>query len=152
MPELATVQRLLIEGVPFNRVLGVRVAAVTDERAEVALPDAPERLNHVGTVHAAVIFGLGEATSGAMVLAAFGDLQASGVIPLAAEATIRYRRPSSGELRGTATLPREGQARIREEVRQTGRARFTVPVQIMDAAGVVTAELEVSWALVTKRD
>lgn len=148
---LERVSELLTRAVPFNRVLGVRVAVVEPERVEVVLPEAAERLNHVGTVHAAAQFGLGEATSGAMVLAAFGDLQARGIVPLAAEATIRYRKPARGELRGVSTLAREGQERIREEVRETGRARFTLPVQLFDAQGVVTTELEVSWALVGQR-
>lgn len=148
---LERVSQMLTQAVPFNRVLGVRVAVVEPERVEVVLPEAAERLNHVGTVHAAAQFGLGEATSGAMVLAAFGDLQAQGVVPLAAEATIRYRKPARGALRGVSTLAREGQERIREEVRETGRARFTLPVQLLDADGVVTTELEVSWVLVGER-
>ncbi len=148
---LEKVRQLLTQAVPFNRVLGVRVEAVEPEHVTVVLPEAAERLNHVGTVHAAAQFGLGEATSGAMVLAAFGDLQAQGVVPLAAEATIRYRKPARGELRGVSTLAHEGQARIRDEVRETGRARFTLPVQVFDAEGVVTTELEVSWVLLKQR-
>ena len=148
---LERVSEALTRAVPFNRVLGVRVAMVEPERVEVVLPEAAERLNHVGTVHAAAQFGLGEATSGAMVLAAFGDLQAQGVVPLAAEATIRYRKPANGELRGVATLAREGQQRIRKELREAGRARFSVPVQLSDAEGTVTTELEVSWVLLGQR-
>lgn len=149
---LEQVRRLLHDGVPFNRVLGVEVAVVEAERAEVVLPEAPERLNHVGSVHAAAQFGLGEAASGAMVVSAFGELQARGIVPLAADATIRYRRPAYGMLRGVATLPIDGQERIRQEVRETGRARFTVPVQLFDTSGTITTELEVSWALITRRD
>ena len=83
----------MTQAVPFNRVLGVQFIAVEAERAEAMLPEAPERLNHVGTMHAVAQFGLGEATSGAMVLAAFTDLQGEGYIPLAASAQITYRKP-----------------------------------------------------------
>ncbi len=151
MADLAAVQQLLMEAVPFNRVLGVHVERVEDERVVVLLPAAPERLNHVGTVHAAAQFGLGEATAGAMVVSAFGDLQAAGVVPLAAEATIRYRRAARGDLRGVATMTREEQSRMRESVKQGGRARFTIPVQVLDADGNVTTELEVVWALIQRR-
>lgn len=151
MADLESVNAMMTQAVPFNRVLGIQVTAVEPERVEVALPDAAERLNHVGTVHAAAQFGLGEAASGAMVVASFGDLQVEGFVPLAAEATIRYRRGAKGDLRGVATLVLAEQERIRRSVRETGRARFTVPVQLYDGAGVVTTELEVGWALVARR-
>ena len=148
MTDLETVRTIMTQAVPFNRVLGLQFVAVAAERAEALMPEAPERLNHVGTIHAAAQFGLGEAASGTMLLTAFADLQANGIVPLAADALIRYRRAARGELRAVATLPSEGRDRIREEVRETGRARFTIPVKIYDAAGVETTELEVSWALI----
>lgn len=147
MPDLEAIKTIMVGAIPFNQFLGIQVLAVADEEVTVLLPDAPEHLNHVGTVHAAAQFGLGEAASGTMLLTAFADLQANGIIPLAADALIRYRKAATGELRAVATLPMEGRERIREEVRDTGRARFTIPVKISDAAGVVTTELEVSWAL-----
>ena len=54
--DLETLNQVMTQGVPFNRVLGVRVVALGPARAEVAIPEAPERLNHVGTTHAAVEF------------------------------------------------------------------------------------------------
>src|SRR5947209_20571074 len=104
MADLEMVRTIMTQAVPFNRVLGLQFVAVGDERAEVVMPEAPERLNHVGTAHAAAQFGLGEAASGAMVMSAFADLQGEGYIPLAASAQIAYRRPASGELRAVATL------------------------------------------------
>jgi uncharacterized protein (TIGR00369 family) len=151
MPDLATVRSLLTEAIPFNRVLGIRVESVAEEQAEVTLPASPEHLNPVGTVHAAAQFGLGEAASGAMLLAAFGDLQAAGAVPLAQDALIRYRAPARGELRAVASLPGEGRERIRQEVRETGRAHFTIPVKVYDADGKLTTELEVGWVLLLKR-
>jgi acyl-coenzyme A thioesterase PaaI-like protein len=148
MPDFEAIRAIMLGAIPFNQLLGVRIVAVADEEVTLLLPDAPEHLNHVGTVHAAAQFGLGEAASGTMLLTAFADLQANGVIPLAADALIRYRKAAKGELRAVATLPMEGRERIREEVRDTGRARYTIPVKIYDASGLVTTELEVSWALI----
>jgi acyl-coenzyme A thioesterase PaaI-like protein len=148
MPDLGDIQQLMTEGVPYNRVLGIRVASISPEQAEVALPAAPERLNHVGTTHAAVQFGLGEAAAGTMVVAAFGDFQAQGYVPLAAQAEIKYRHPARGDLLGVATLATAEQERIRTEVAAKGRARFAVPVQILDAQETVVAELTVQGVLV----
>lgn len=141
------VRRLMTDAVPFNRVLGVQVAAVESERVEVTLPESPERLNHVGTVHAAVQFGIGEAAAGAMVVAAFGDLE--GVVPLVANASIRYRAPARGRLRGVAQLAQEQQTLVRDELQRSGRARVTVPVRLLDDSGQSVADMEVFWALIT---
>jgi acyl-coenzyme A thioesterase PaaI-like protein len=150
MADLASVRELLTRAVPFNRVLGVQVEDVEPERVEVLLPEAEERRNHVGTVHAAAQFGLGEATAGAMVVTAFEDLQAAGFVPLAAEAHITYRRAARGTLRGVARLSREEQERIRTDVRVQGRARFDIPVELFDSSGEVTTVLTVSWVLVER--
>jgi acyl-coenzyme A thioesterase PaaI-like protein len=151
MADLEMVRTIMTQAVPFNRVLELQFVGVEAERAEVVMPEAPERLNHVGTVHAAAQYGLGEAASGAMVMGAFADLQGQGYIPLAASAQIAYRKPSKGDLRGVATLSTAEQARIRTDVETNGKARFSVPVQLLDAQSVVTTEITVEWALLKPR-
>jgi acyl-coenzyme A thioesterase PaaI-like protein len=151
MADLEMVRTLMTQAVPFNRVLDLQFVAVEPELAEVVLAEAPERLNHVGTIHAAAQFGLGEAASGAMVMGAFADLQGQGYVQLAASAQIAYRKPSKGDLRGVATLSTAEQARVRADVETNGKARFSVPVQLLDAQGVVTTEITVEWALIKPR-
>jgi acyl-coenzyme A thioesterase PaaI-like protein len=151
MADLEMVRTIMTQAVPFNRVLELQFVAVEPERAEVVLPEAPERLNHVGTIHAAAQFGLGEAASGAMVMGAFADLQGEGYVPLAASAQIAYRKPSKGDLRAVATLSAAEQARVRADVETNGKARFNVPVQLLDAQGAVTTKITVEWALIKPR-
>ena len=151
MADLEMVRTIMTQAVPFNRVLALQFVAIEPERAEVVLPEAPERLNHVGTIHAAAQFGLGEAASGAMVMGAFADLQGQGYIPLAAGAQIAYRKPAKGDLRGVATLSTTEQARVRADIETNGKARFSVPVQLLDAQGVMTTEITVEWALIKPR-
>ncbi len=143
--------RMLADSVPFSRVLGVQVVSVSDEQAETLLPASPERLNHVGTVHAVAQFGQGETTSGILLVALFNDLQAQGIVPVAADVAIHYRKPARGDLHGAAILPRDEQARIRAEVRETGRARVTIPVTLRDDEGTVTTEFEIDWVLLKPR-
>ncbi len=149
--DLAAVNAIMTQGVPFNRVLGLRVVAVEPERAEVTIEDVPERQNHVGTVHAAVEFALGEAASGAMVVNAFHDLQGQGYVPLAASARIGYLKPAKGTLTGVAALRADTQQLVRQEVQANGKARFSVPVEIRDANGTVVADMIVEWALIKPR-
>lgn len=151
MQDIEAVRRLMMDAVPFNRVLGVQVETVEAERAVVVLSEAEERLNHVGTVHAAAQFGLGEAASGSVVVGTFSDLLEGGMVPLVTTATIRYRRGARGELRGIAHLPAAEQQRIRDDIAQVGRARFTVPVEVQATDGMLTSELEVEWILLKQR-
>ncbi len=147
MLDIAAVRQFLVQSVPFNLVLGITITTISPDAVEVMLPEAPGLRNHVGTVHAAAQFGLGEATSGALVVAAFGDLFQQGIVPLAARATIIYRKPAIGELRGRAILSLEEQQRIRDEVMQEKKARFVIPVQLMKSDGAIITDLEISWSL-----
>jgi uncharacterized protein DUF4442 len=151
MPDIAAVRQILVQAVPFNQVLGITITTISPDAVEVILPEASELHNHVGTVHAAAQFGLGEATSGALVVVAFGDLFRQGFVPLAARATIIYRKAAIGELRGRAILSLEEQQRIRDEVMQEEKVRFTIPVQLMKSDGTITTELEISWSLLRQQ-
>ncbi|HEY7127627.1 MAG TPA: YiiD C-terminal domain-containing protein [Ktedonobacterales bacterium] len=149
--DVATLQAFLVQAIPYNRLLNIQVKSVEPEQVEVVLPASPDHLNHVGTTHAGAQFSLGEATSGAMVVSAFSDALANGVIPLATESTIRYRKPAQGELHGTASLSSEEQTRLREIVARNQRAQFSISVQLKNSDGVTTTELDVTWMLLPPR-
>jgi acyl-coenzyme A thioesterase PaaI-like protein len=142
-------QRLL--AVPFSRLMGMRVVEADAESVTAELPSSPEILNHVGTTHAAAQFGLGEGAVGALALMAFPDLLAAGAVPLLAEATVAYRRPASGTLRARAVLSVAEQQRIRAEFAANGKARYTVPVDLVDQSGTVATTLQVTFAIIIPR-
>lgn len=146
-----TVDKIAFDTVPFASVLGVHVTKIEPERAEAALAFTPERLNHVRTMHAVAQFGLGELTSGGLVVAAFSDLQQDGYMPIVASVSVNYLRPARTDLRGVAELSLAEQERVRSEVRCGIQSRFTVPVQIVDTAGNVTTEFKVEWVLLQPR-
>lgn len=151
MLDVETVNRLLNDSVPFNRALGVRVESVAEERVTVLLLESPERLNHVGTVHAVAQFGLGEVTSGTMTMMAFGDLQRQGYAPVVTDASVTYHKPARGQLRGEARFPIAEQQRIRDEIAAGGRPRFTIQVQLTDLQGEGTTSLRFEWTLLAPR-
>src|SRR5215470_4766305 len=129
--DAAMVDTIAYDTVPFARVLGVHVTTIEPERAEAALAFTPERLNHVGTMHAVAQFGLGELASGGLVVAAFSDLRQDGYMPIVASVAVNYLRPARTDLRGLADLPLAEQERVRSEVRSGVQSHFTVPVQIV---------------------
>lgn len=149
--DAAAIDRMLFEQVPFSHHVGAHVTAVDAESAEATLPAAQERLNHVGTVHAVAQFGLGEVATGALILGVFSELTAAGYAPIAANATITYLKAGRGDLRAVSHFARADQEAVRAQVEQTGKARFSMPVQLFDSSGQVITEMTVEWVLLKPR-
>ena len=85
-----------IRDLPFNRLVGITVARMdVDSRVEEVVSLAPhsEHLNHLGTVHATVVYGLAEAASGHFLLGRFPDLLESYQAVLRGS-NVKYRRPA----------------------------------------------------------
>lgn len=140
-----SVGELLLATVPMARTLGIEFGDVTPERAVARLPDQPALHNHVAGPHAGALFTLGESASGAIVLAAFGDLLGRAV-PLAVRADIAYRKLARGAVTATAVLSRPA-AEVTAELDTGQRPEFTVAVTIESADGTVTTEMTVTWTL-----
>jgi thioesterase domain-containing protein len=143
--------RLFSGRVPFARALGVRFEEIEPERVVVSMPFAPERTNHVNTVHAAAEFGLGESAAGALVFTAFASAMHEGFVPVVANASITYKRPAPGYLRAEAALTVEERARALEQLASEGKARFNVPVTITNADGKIACEMVTEWAIIKPR-
>ncbi len=140
----------LLEAVPFARTLGIEFVEVAAEgeggvRAVVRLPDVPEHHNHVGGPHAGAMFTLGETASGAVVLAAFGQVL-DRAVPLAVTASITYRKVALGPVRATARLGRVP-AEVIAELDAGRRPEFPVEVEIGTEDGTTTSRLTVVWTL-----
>ncbi len=151
MLDLEMIRRTITERVPFARELDVRIEQVEANRAVASMPFAVERTNHVGTVHAAAQFGLGETVAGALAFATFADLQQAGYAPVVATASITYKRPAAGDLRAEATLSPDEQARVRADIASAGKARYNVQVTITNADGETVTEMLVDGALIIPR-
>ena len=52
-----------VSTLPFNKYLGLHIGR-SDDKSTVILEPRTHHLNHVGTVHATVIYGIAEAASG----------------------------------------------------------------------------------------
>lgn len=142
---MPSIGELLLSTVPMARTMGIEFGDITPERAVARLPDQPALHNHVAGPHAGALFTLGESASGAVVLAAFGDLLGRAV-PLAVRAGIAYRKLARGTVTATAVLGRPA-AEVTAELDAGQRPEFTVDVTIESADGTVTTEMTVTWTL-----
>ncbi|WP_117209453.1 DUF4442 domain-containing protein [Allorhizocola rhizosphaerae] len=135
----------LLDIVPFARTLGIEFTSVTAESAVAVLPDQPALHNHVGGPHAGAMFTLGESASGAIVIAAFGE-HLGRVTPLAVRAQIGYSKLAMGAMTASATLSRPP-AEVVAELDAGQRPEFDVAITLVNAEGVSTGEMTVTWTL-----
>lgn len=133
----------LSKAIPFNVHLGVETTSVAADSGAVRLPDDEKLRNHVGSQHAGALFAAGEAASGAAFVGAFLDVMGE-ITPLAESAQISYRKLAKGEITAVASFGEDAEA-LKAKLREDGRIRFPVQVQMTDAKGNVVAEMTVDW-------
>lgn len=132
-----------ITELPFNQHIGIEKSD-----AGVVLRKKPELLNHVGTIHAAALYGLAETASGDWIIeqlmTKFPD-----ALALARQGGIRYKRPAENDRTAEANVDADALASCIAKLENRGRTTLTVPVQVIcDGKPVATAEFE--WWFSTK--
>jgi hypothetical protein len=152
MADIETVRTIMTQAVPFNRVLGLQFVAVEDERTEVVMPQAPERLNHVGTIHAAAQRGWARRRRGDGNGRVRQPAGARAISCLAASAQIAYRRSPP---RATCAPWRRSPSPSRwSGLRGSGsqrKARFSACAVNRCAGRCHHREITVEWALLKPR-
>jgi acyl-coenzyme A thioesterase PaaI-like protein len=144
------VSQAILEAVPFNRFIGIEVGEIASDRVTLSLPLRPDLANHVGSMHAAAQFALGEAVCGALALLTFAD-RIESVVPLNARSSIDYRRPSQGGLTARGVLSREEQDRARADFAAKGKARVTTMAELFVAGGAEpVTTVTVEWVVIPR--
>ncbi|GGP35921.1 DUF4442 domain-containing protein [Saccharothrix coeruleofusca] len=133
------------QAVPWVRTNGIEFVEVAPGRVVTALPDREDLRNHVGGPHAAMMFGVAETASGAVVMAAFAE-HLGKATPLVVSSRIDYRKLALGALRAEAVLDRPA-VDVVAELESGTRPEFPVRVTITNAEGVTTGEMTVVWTL-----
>ncbi|MET8756426.1 DUF4442 domain-containing protein [Lentzea sp. NPDC004782] len=133
------------QAVPYVKTTGIEFEEVSPGRVVASLPDNEALHNHIGGPHAAMMFGLGESASGAVVMSAFAA-HLGKATPLAVRAEIAYKKVAMGVVRAEAVLGRSADD-VLAELDSGTRPEFPVTVTITDAEGVTTCEMTVVWTL-----
>ncbi len=133
------------QAVPWVKTTGVDFEEVSPTRVVASLPDDETLRNHIGGPHAAMMFGLGETASGAVVMAAFAQHMGKAT-PLVARADIAYKKVALGPLKAEAVLGRAADE-VLAELDSGTRPEFPVTITITNAEGVTTGEMVVVWTL-----
>jgi acyl-coenzyme A thioesterase PaaI-like protein len=141
--DYAAVAAGMNQAIPFNVHLGIETVTVAPDHGVVKLPSEPHLHNHVGSQHAGALFSAGEAASGAAFVGAFLEIMGE-VTPLAESAEIAYRKLAKGEITATGRFTEDKDALI-ARLREEGRIRFPIAVELTNGEGTVVAEMTVNW-------
>lgn len=107
-----------LTSIPFNNELGLTIAGES-----VQLPPEARHLNHLGTVHAAVVYAIAETAAGISTLLRFPELAKTHVAVLRGS-TAKYRRPAvAGDvICGVGSLDENAVPTFEESLKTRGRA------------------------------
>jgi uncharacterized protein (TIGR00369 family) len=128
---------------PFLRFVGLAAKTLGPEEVVLHLPVRNEIANHLGALHGGAQFTLGETTGLTTAVLSLGE-RLDRVAVLTRNATITYQRPSQGDLFGRARVQLEERAQLQAAWSSQGKARLTVPVEIVDTSGQVVTVLNVA--------
>lgn len=137
--------RALLEGLPFNQLIGMKVPEVKDGSGSAVLPDRDEVKNHVGTQHAGALFTCAETAAGAAIVGSFGHMLGE-LTPLAKTATISYLKPAIGPITARATLV-EPKDEVLATFAREGKAQCTVAVSVRNEDDVEVVTMSIVWFL-----
>jgi len=131
-----------VTALPFNRLVGLEPGG-PESGFLVTLHSGPQHGNHLGTVHASALLAVAEAGSGAFLVSQFVDPAA--LVPVVRRMEAKFRKPAQGSVSARASVRAEEVARWLSELESRGRVLATVPVEVVDDAGVVVLTASVEW-------
>lgn len=129
------INEFIEQAIPAMHGLGIRVLELAPGHV-VATAPLEGNANHLGTLYAGTLFGLGEMLGGA--LCAVG-LDLERFYPTVKDVQIRFLRPATSDVRAEASMSEAEMARIRSEAERDGKAEFVIEASITDADGSVVA-------------
>ncbi len=131
-----------VSQLPFNRLIGLKSADSADGGL-VCLPEDERYSNHLGTVHASALLAVAEAGSGAFLAQRLGD--AAGFVPVVRKLDAKSRKSVVGAVSARCTADPAEVKRWLDELAARGRVSVSVPMEVVDAAGVVAMSALVEW-------
>lgn len=147
--EATAIARSLLEPIPANTLLGVRVDRAVDGAATVGLAVRPELTNVVDALHASGLLALVDAAGLAAVLSAAERAdQLVDVLPLGSDADLCFYAPARGELTAHCELDDGARELAREFfAARSQRLALMTETQIVDSEGSVVCTGRFRWRI-----
>ena len=134
----------MLATVPFNGWMNVQVTDLKPGEATCTLDPRRELLNHIGTLHAAVQFGLAESACGVAIASSLpGGLRA--YTPLITSVNFQYVAALKGTGTARAHIDPDAMKHLLAELDSVGKTRVNVHVEVTGEDGIVAAAGTLEW-------
>ncbi len=127
------VARMDILELPFNRLIGLSRQQIAGDEWLVVQAQS-DHTNHVGTLHASVLYGLAEAATGHALIQHFAT---GGEHPVAVvrSASVRYRAPAQHSARSLALFEPDALMKLDEQLAKSKRGLVDINVRVLNESG-----------------
>ena len=137
------IRQLTEEHIAFVKRTGLKAEVLERGHVRLRMPLKGNE-NHLGNMYAGALFTLAELPGGVLVLTSFDSRL---FYPIVKEASLRYRRPASGDVVVEARLSEAELSRIGEEATLNGKAEYVLELQLTDEHGEIVAESRAVYQL-----
>jgi len=117
---------------PFIKYLGLRISA----DGTLSLEVSDHHKNHLGTVHATVLYGIAEACSGQAVIDEFFKPYPNALVVIR-RATIKYRSPARADLSARVKKTDPALPSVRKRLLAKGVGKCEIEVEIRSGNDIV---------------
>lgn len=130
---------------PIYEFLRLTVLEAEDGVFKASIPNTKESGNHIGIMHAGVLFSLGEFLGG-LITARYLD-NPRKFQPVVRDLKIDFKAPAMTDITATAYFTAEQGLEMNTKLEETGRYDFQQKAVLTDANGTIVAETLGSYAL-----
>ncbi len=130
---------------PIYEFLGLTVLEAEDGVFKASIPNTKESGNHIGIMHAGVLFSLGEFLGG--LITARYLVNPRKFQPVVRDLKIDFKAPAMTDITATAYFTAEQGLEMNTKLEETGRYDFQQKAVLTDANGTIVAETLGSYAL-----
>jgi acyl-coenzyme A thioesterase PaaI-like protein len=128
---------------PINSLYGVAVTTAPEYLLEMKA--GPEHLNHVGLIHAAVLFAFAEICNGYLLNLSFPQFE-DNTLPLVRNGKIKYSFPATeGILYAKAALTGTTKELVSEQLLTQGRTSLSIRVGVYNSEHRTLCTVVFDW-------
>ena len=134
-----------IMDIPFHQELGLELA---EPPFLLQLKTERRHTNHLGTIHASVLIALAEAGSGLVLMTHLSDgteRVGEHIFPVIRRIEAKFHQGGHGTVFARCILDPNELTSVRDELHAKHRAKALVPMQVVDAEGLVLLSVTFEW-------
>ena len=139
---LKVIEKLFIQGIPFNKPHGFKFKKLDQEECIIFLPYKRLNKNHLNTMHACAIATLGEFPAGLVLTKNLGSSKYRYVMT---ELKATYIKHANTDLRGVSQLPQKKFNTLMNELEAKGIGKIILITDILNTADEKVAVVQTEW-------